>query len=98
MGSQLQLDAAQGSDSVYTCVLSNAVSQSKAAFPLQSCYPPQESFAVIPVVITLLVLIIIIIIAGLLYYKKSHKSKTRLKEKELESWSRGKRQENGAEV
>ncbi|KAJ8247201.1 hypothetical protein GJAV_G00259890 [Gymnothorax javanicus] len=96
MGSQLQLDAAQGSDSVYTCVLSNSVSQSRAAFPLQSCYPPQESFPVIPVIITLLVIIIIIIIliiAGLLYMKY-HRTRDRNRKQPYEALSSDQRQDH----
>ncbi|KAJ8332287.1 hypothetical protein SKAU_G00427130 [Synaphobranchus kaupii] len=42
-GSQLKMEAAESSDSVYTCVLKNPVSENRTDFPLKSCFPEPES-------------------------------------------------------
>ncbi|XP_061090158.1 lymphocyte function-associated antigen 3-like [Conger conger] len=70
-GPQLKIEAAETSDSVYTCVLNNPVSESRTELPLKSCFPAP---VIIPLVIALL-LIIITIIVGFIYYKKCYKSK-----------------------
>ncbi|KAJ8332288.1 hypothetical protein SKAU_G00427140 [Synaphobranchus kaupii] len=41
-GSQLKMEAAESSDSVYTCVLKNPVSENRTDFPVKSCFPEPE--------------------------------------------------------
>ncbi|KAJ8283122.1 hypothetical protein COCON_G00056410 [Conger conger] len=90
-GPQLKIEAAETSDSVYTCVLNNPVSESRTELPVKSCFPaPESSSVIIPFVIVLLLLlhlllIIIIIILGLIYYKKCYKEKTGLKGEDVEA-------------
>ncbi|XP_061090160.1 uncharacterized protein LOC133123698 [Conger conger] len=73
-GPQLKIEAAETSDSVYTCVLNNPVSESRTELPVKSCFPaPERSSVIIPLVIVLLLLTIIIIIVGLIYYQKCYK-------------------------
>ncbi|KAJ8283118.1 hypothetical protein COCON_G00056370 [Conger conger] len=83
-GPQLKIEAAETSDSVYTCVLNNPVSESRTELPVKSCFPAP---VIIPLVIVLLLLliIIIIIIVGLIYYKKCYKKKTGLKGEDVEA-------------
>ncbi|KAJ8283121.1 hypothetical protein COCON_G00056400 [Conger conger] len=38
-GPQLKIEAAETSDSVYTCVLNNPVSESRTELPVKSCFP-----------------------------------------------------------
>ncbi|KAJ8283120.1 hypothetical protein COCON_G00056390 [Conger conger] len=64
-GPQLKIEAAETSDSVYTCVLNNPVSESRTELPVKSCFPAP--------VIVLIIIILIIIIAGFIYYKKCYK-------------------------
>ncbi|XP_036401483.1 lymphocyte function-associated antigen 3-like [Megalops cyprinoides] len=77
-GPELRLQRKESSDSVYTCVLSNPVSQSSEKFNIQSCFPAgdeeDDSVPVVAIVVCLLLLLLLLLlILGLLFmYRKKY--------------------------
>ncbi|KAG7463646.1 hypothetical protein MATL_G00178790 [Megalops atlanticus] len=76
-GPELRLQREKSSDSVYTCVLNNPVSQSREDFNVQSCFPPGDDPPPVAAIVVCLLLLLIIIILGLfMYWKKYRKGRT----------------------
>ncbi|XP_036401144.1 uncharacterized protein DDB_G0290685-like isoform X2 [Megalops cyprinoides] len=75
-GPELQLQRKESSDSVYTCVLSNPVSQSSEKFNIQSCFPAgdeeDDSVPVVAIVVCLLLLLLLLILGLLFMYRKKY--------------------------